>query len=68
MSRVGLSALERREPDSRARRPCGRSNGASGNMPSELELIDDLPETIPITQRELDVIETYLGGLLDSAF
>jgi len=37
-------------------------------MPPELGLIDDLPEKIPITQRELDVIETYLGRLLNGAF
>jgi hypothetical protein len=28
---------------------------------------DDFPQEIPITQRELDVIETYLGALLDDA-
>jgi hypothetical protein len=28
---------------------------------------DDLPDNIPITPRELEVIETYLGGLLDGA-
>jgi hypothetical protein len=26
---------------------------------------DDFPEEIPITRRELDVIGTYLGALLD---
>jgi hypothetical protein len=30
-------------------------------------VIDDFPEEIPITRRELDVIETYLGALLDEA-
>jgi hypothetical protein len=28
---------------------------------------DDFPQEIPITRRELDVIETYLGTLLDDA-
>jgi len=37
-------------------------------MPPELELIDDLPEKIPITQRELDVVETYIGRLLNDVF
>jgi hypothetical protein len=30
-----------------------------------LEVVDDYPEVVPVTQRELDVIETYLGSLLD---
>jgi hypothetical protein len=30
-----------------------------------VEVIDDLAANIPITNRELDVIETYLGSLLD---
>jgi hypothetical protein len=30
-------------------------------------VVDDLPEVIPVAQRELDVIETYLGALLDDA-
>ena len=27
--------------------------------------IDDLPATIPVTERELDIIETYLGQLIN---
>jgi hypothetical protein len=30
-------------------------------------VVDDLPQVIPVAQRELDVIETYLGALLDDA-
>jgi len=30
-----------------------------------LEVVDDYPEIVPVTQRELEVIETYLGSLLD---
>lgn len=29
------------------------------------EVVDDFPEFVPVLQRELDVIETYLGSLLD---
>ncbi len=29
------------------------------------EVVNDYPEIVPVTQRELDVIETYLGSLLD---
>ncbi|MFZ5681575.1 MAG: hypothetical protein ACOY91_17650 [Pseudomonadota bacterium] len=28
-------------------------------------MLDDLPEVIPVTGPELDVIETYLGNLID---
>jgi hypothetical protein len=30
-----------------------------------LEIVDDFPDLVPVTQSELDVIETYLGSLLD---
>jgi hypothetical protein len=33
---------------------------------AEQDVVDDFPQTIPVTPRELDVIETYLGQLLDS--
>jgi hypothetical protein len=29
------------------------------------KVVDDFPEIMPVMQRELDVIETYLGSLLD---
>jgi hypothetical protein len=29
------------------------------------EVVDDFPKIMPVMQRELDVIETYLGSLLD---
>ena len=29
------------------------------------QVIDDFPIAVPVTQRELDVLETYLGSLLD---
>ena len=31
------------------------------------DVVDDFPQDIPVASRELDVIETYLGGLLDDA-
>jgi hypothetical protein len=31
-------------------------------------VLDELPETIPITVRELEVIETYLGQLVDEVW
>lgn len=30
-------------------------------------VVDDFPAAIPVSQRELEVIETYLGDLLDGA-
>jgi hypothetical protein len=35
--------------------------------PIGLAIIDDFPQRIPVSQRELDVIETYLGDLLNEA-
>jgi hypothetical protein len=29
------------------------------------QITDDFREVMPVTQRELDIIETYLGALLD---
>jgi hypothetical protein len=29
------------------------------------EVVDDFPQAIPVAPRELEVIETYLGALLD---
>jgi hypothetical protein len=31
------------------------------------DVVDDFPAAIPVTPRELDVIDTYLGALLDDA-
>jgi hypothetical protein len=31
------------------------------------DVVDDFPQNIPVVPRELEVIETYLGGLLDDA-
>jgi hypothetical protein len=31
------------------------------------DVVDDFPQVIPVVQRELDVIETYLGALLDDS-
>ena len=39
-----------------------RPNGASPDHP---QVIDDFPAVVPVTQRELEVLETYLGSLLD---
>ena len=39
-----------------------RPNGVSPDHP---QVIDDFPAVVPVTQRELEVLETYLGSLLD---
>jgi hypothetical protein len=44
------------------------SDGASpirADTPTRFVVVDDLPQRIAVSQRELDVIETYLGDLLD---
>jgi len=37
----------------------------AGGTIDEPNVLDDLPEVIPVTGPELDVIETYLGNLID---
>ena len=37
----------------------------TGGTIDEPSVLDDLPELIPVTGPELDVIETYLGNLID---
>jgi len=32
-----------------------------------LDVVADFPQSLPVGQRELDVIETYLSALLDDA-
>ena len=42
-----------------------------GRAPTELvekpvaDVVDDFPEILPVLQRELDIIETYLGATVD---
>lgn len=43
----------------RARRPTGRAT------PDDPIVLDDLPKLIPVTARELDTIQIYLGDLID---
>src|SRR6476659_7652246 len=46
-------------------------NAKLSRAPAELvekpvpNVIDDFPEILPVLQRELDIIETYLGATLD---
>jgi hypothetical protein len=35
------------------------------NVGMPARVVDDFPEAIPVTARELEVIETYLGAALD---
>ena len=47
------------------------ANAKLSRAPAELveksvpNVVDDLPEILPVLQRELDIIETYLGATLD---
>lgn len=40
-------------------------HGPSGASRRHLSVVDDFPAAVPVTERELDVLETYLGSLLD---
>ena len=64
------SSTSRIDPDNNRRRSLG-GLGPRGNLhcrphPADNPLVvDDFREVIAVSQRELDVIETYLGAVLD---
>jgi len=41
--------------------------GPPSLVKAEQDVVDDFPQVIPVTPRELDVIETFLDALLDDA-
>src|SRR5258707_9707229 len=48
----------------KSRRPIARR---PANLESAVEVVVDLPALVPVTQGEIEVIETYLGALVDEA-
>jgi hypothetical protein len=58
-------------PNARRRRRSARGplirRGAPTFVEAGPDVVDDFPTAIPVEQHELDVIETYLGVLLDDA-
>jgi hypothetical protein len=52
-------------PADGSRTQCELQHGPRGASRQRLQIIDNFPAVVPVTQRELDVIETYLGSLLD---
>ena len=60
--RGGPSARDRRAP---AR---GLANFGPVKIQPVPRVIDNFPDLIPATEREIEVIETYLGALLDEVF
>jgi hypothetical protein len=57
----GPNSQRRRRSELARRIPCGAVTWAGPIV------VDDFPQEIPITRRELEVIETYLGALLNDA-
>ena len=47
-----------------SKRPIARR---PGNVEPAIEVVDDLTALVPVTQREIEVIETYLSALVDEA-
>jgi hypothetical protein len=70
MRRPGSTLSARIDPDD-VRGRYVSSSRTPGNLhyrpdpPEGPQVIDDFGEVTPVTQRELDTIETYLGALLD---
>ena len=61
--RVGDNSSAQRNRKCALARPIGL--GEAAIIEPSLHVTDDLPQAIPLAKRELDVIETYLGALLD---
>jgi hypothetical protein len=66
----GSTSAARIDPDDRRRRSVGSLRPPDNlhwrPQPAEgPQVVDDFREAIPVSQRELDVIETYLGAVLD---
>ena len=59
--RAGFHPPER---PAQSRRPIARR---PANVEPAVEVVDDLPALVPVTQREIEVIETYLSVLVDEA-
>jgi hypothetical protein len=53
----------RRSPD--VARPYKANSSTARAAVRITQFVDDFPTVVPVTQRELDVLETYLGSLLD---
>jgi hypothetical protein len=64
------TSTARIDPDNHRRRSVGGVR-APGNLhcrphpTDEPQVVDDFRDIMPVSQRELDVIETYLGAMLD---
>ena len=67
VAKAGNIASPRRRPDeSRAPdAPKPQRCPTAGAATIEPTVVDNLPDVIPVTMPELDVIETYLGSLID---
>jgi hypothetical protein len=49
----------------RPKAPANRRNGSCDPAASQWTVVDNWPEAVPVTGDEIDVLETYLGNLLD---
>lgn len=47
-----------------SKRPIGRR---PAHVEPAVVVVDDLPALVPVTRREIEVIETYLSALVDEA-
>ena len=54
--------------DKRQARKNGKGGGKRSVAKDYIVVVENLPDRIPITPRLLEVIETYLGDVLDEIF
>lgn len=66
-SKVRLARDDRRlSPADRSTSKDKVSRETLGKISDQPKIDDDFPVVLPVTRRELDVLETYLGSLLDT--
>jgi hypothetical protein len=53
------------KPDDGSRMQCDPQRCWRTTKCDHTQVVDDFPAIIPVTPRELDVLETYLGSLLN---
>ena len=69
--RTSAAAAQPRHPGRHDRKDRGPRNtepiplSAHVSQPPAPHLVDDLPDAVPVSAQELDVIETYLGAVLN---
>jgi hypothetical protein len=64
-ARAATTQLPRPVREGRKQGPRNAKQIAQDSLPPAPDVIDDLPDVVPVGSQELDVIETYLRAVLN---